>query len=107
MTTPREEGVPTIKKSDLPQEVVEYIDQLEAYAGDVESEKDEATTKLASVEARVAELEAAGVSAGAVAGVEKGDPLAEVLAKADPAVRAVLEKQAQELADTKAIVAKH
>jgi hypothetical protein len=68
-----DEEVPEVKKDDLPPVVRTYIDALEA--------KVEALTKAAKPE----------------------DPLTVALAKADPTIRAVIEKQQQEIQEATAL----
>lgn len=79
MTTP-------IKKEDLPTEVVEYIDALEAHVDDLDetiAKQDEDITALKSGKA--------------VDDVSKADAdLSEILKSADPAVAAVIRKQADD-----------
>jgi len=79
----------TINKDDLPQEVVDYIDALE----DTVDEQDSQIEKMAA-------------SGSALPPIEDDADLAVILEKADPAVRAVLQKQAEQLKANEIAIAK-
>lgn len=92
-----------IKKEDLPKEVVEYIDTLEAHADGVEAERDEAVEKLDALTKAHDEL----LAKAAEADIAKGEgDLTALLAKADPTVAAVIRKQAEDIKEQAAKIAK-
>lgn len=92
-----------IKKEDLPAEVVEYIDSLEAHADTLEADLEAATTQVDTLTKERDDL----VAKGAVSDIEKGDAdLTAILAKADPAVAAIITKQAADLKTATEAIAK-
>jgi hypothetical protein len=95
--------VANIKKEDLPAEVVEYIDSLEAHADTLEADLEAATTQVDTLTKERDDL----VAKGAVSDIEKGDAdLTAILAKADPAVAAIITKQAADLKTATEAIAK-
>lgn len=90
-----------INKADLPTEVQEYIEALEAAYEQAESENKDLTATVEKTEARVTELEGF-LAKSAPKDVEAAEEIQKaLLAKADPAVRALIEKQNKDMAELK------
>mgnify|MGYP003403943124 CR=1 FL=1 len=92
-----------IKKEDLPAEVVEYIDSLEAHADTLEADLKTATDTADAVTKERDDL----LAKEAASAIVKDDAdLTAILAKADPAVAAIITKQADALKTQAAAIAK-
>lgn len=99
----KENQMPEINKTDLPAEVVQYIDNLEAAYEAAESENETLKADVTKGQARATELETM-LSKSVPKDEESAEEITKsLLAKADPAVRALIEKQTADLKRLEAV----
>lgn len=102
-TDPTEENMGTINKSDLDPEVVAYIDGLETENDTLSAQVEKAEGDLAAKDAEIADLKDT-LSKSTPKDAESEEEITKsLLAKADPAIRALIEKQQADLKRTEDI----
>lgn len=92
-----------ISKSDLPDQVVEYIEALEAAFEDQAAKIEAHAAEITKKDGEIADLQSTLAKSAPKDAQSAEEIRKEALAKADPALRALIEKQDAELAETRAI----
>lgn len=95
--------MPKINKSDLAPEVVEYIDSLEAEVDALSADVEKAEAEVIEKDAVIADLQGTLEKSAPKDEDSEAEILKANLAKMDPAVRSIVEKQMRETAEAKEI----